>query len=548
MAENEEGASSILDNAKHNFQQLTSIQRMGLAALLALGLAAIPVLMLTGREPDMTVLFSNLEDADIQAIVGRLEAQQIPFSMVGNGNTLLVPNDRVHELRMQMAGEGLPEASGVGFEIFDRMSLGVGEFAQKINFRRALQGELARTIGQMPAVQRARVHIVIPERRLFSKTQEPARAAIVVTPRRGGTLSQPQVEGIVHLVASSVEGLDPSQVTVVDSRGQVLSRPEQEGFVELSGSQLEMQRAIEMDFERRVQTMLDQVLGPDKSVVRITAALDFRQMEVTEEQFDPEAQVVRSEQRSQEKVSGNDGPAGVPGTRSNVPNEDPPEGNNSNKEAKRKSETINYEINRKISKVIEPSGTIQRLSVAVLVDGTYEKVVNEESGETTSQYVSRGEEEIAKLEKSIKKAVGFSEDRGDQIEVVNYPFEIATPEADEQSTINAVEDFLHVWGGYLKPIVFLLLGLSVLMLVVKPLVKNLLEPPVSATAEALPTGLPATVAEIEEEEVIKVKVDTPEQKALKLAVANPQAAAYVIREWIKEENQKAETETVVEVK
>lgn len=547
MAANEEGVSSILDNAKHNFQQLTSIQRMGLVALLALGLAAIPVLMLMGREPDMTVLFSNLEEADIQAIVGRLEAQQIPFSMVGKGNTLLVPNDRVHELRMQMAGEGLPEASGVGFEIFDRTSLGVGEFAQKINFRRALQGELARTIGQMPAVKRARVHIVIPERRLFSKTQEPARAAIVVTPRRGGTLSKAQVEGIVHLVASSVEGLDPSQVTVVDSRGHVLSRPKQEGLVELTGSQLGMQRAIETDFERRVQTMLDQVLGPDKSVVRITAALDFRQVEVTEEQFDPEVQVVRSEQRSQEKVSGNDGPSGVPGTRSNVPNGDPPEGNKSNKEAKRKSETINYEINRKISKVIEPSGTIKHLSVAVLVDGTYENVVNEESGDTTSQYVPRGEEEMAKLEKSIKKAVGFSEDRGDQIEVVNHPFETATPEAEEQSTIHAVEDFLHVWGGYLKPIVFLLLGLSVLLLVVKPLVKNVFAPPVSATAEALPSGLPATIAEIEEEEVIKVKVDTPEQKALKLAVANPQAAAYVIREWIKEENQ-PEAETMAEVK
>ena len=143
MAENEKDAPSILDNAKRNFQQMTSIQRMGLLALLALGLAAIPVLMLMGREPDMTVLFSNLEEGDIQAIAGRLETQQIPFSMVGNGTTILVPNDRVHELRMQMAGEGLPEASGVGFEIFDRTSLGVGEFAQKVNFRRALQGKFA---------------------------------------------------------------------------------------------------------------------------------------------------------------------------------------------------------------------------------------------------------------------------------------------------------------------------------------------------------------------------------------------------------------------
>ncbi len=541
MAENKEGVASILETAKKNFQQLTSMQRMGVLALLALGIAAIPVLMLIGREPDMTVLFSNLEDADVQAITGRLEAQQVPFSMVGNGNTILVPNDRVHELRLQMAGEGLPEASGVGFEIFDRTSLGVGEFAQKVNYRRALQGELARTIGQMPGVQRARVHIVIPERRLFSNDREPARAAVVVTPKRGGTLSPAQVEGVVHLVASSVEGLDPSQVTVVDSRGEVLSRPEQEGQVELSGSQLELQRALETDFERRVQTMLDQVLGLDKSVVRVSAALDFRQVEVTEEQFDPETQVVRSEQRSQEKVKGNDGPSGVPGTRSNVPNEESPEGSNGTKEAKRKSETINYEVNRKVSKVVEPSGTIKRLSVAVFVDGTYKEVVDEESGETTSTYVPRSEEEMGKLAESIKKAVGFSEERGDQIEVVNYPFESALLDAGEQSTITVMEDFLITWGGYLKPLVFLLLGLSVLLFVVRPLVKQLVAPPVPASATALPQGLPATVGELEAQE----EVLSPEQQAVQLAIQNPQAAAFVIREWIKSEN---ETETAVEAK
>ncbi len=538
MAEDEVSTKSLLDTAKENFQQLPSVQRMGLLSLLALALAAIPVLMLMGREPDMTVLFSNLEDGDVQAIAGRLEAQQVPFTMVGNGNTIMVPSEKVHELRIQMAGEGLPEASGVGFEIFDRTNLGVGEYAQKINFRRALQGELARTISQMPGVQRARVHLVIPERRLFSNDREPSRAAVVVTSKRGGTLNENQIQGVVHLVASSVEGLDPAQVTVVDSRGQVLSRPEQEGQVELSGTQLEMQRSVETDFERRLQTMLDQVLGPDKSVVRVSAALDFRQVEVTEEQFDPDTQVVRSEQRSQEKVSGNDGPSGVPGTRSNVPNEDEPDGNNGNKEAKRKSETVNYEMNRKVSKVIEASGKIQRLSVAVLVDGSYKDVVNEESGETTSEYVPRPEAEMTKLVESIKKAVGFSEARGDQIEVVNHPFEPSVLEAEEQSAINAVEDFLITWGGYLKPLVFLLLGLSVLMLVVKPLVKNLVTPPPPPMA-ALPQGLPATVGELEAKE----EVITPEQQAVQLAIANPQAAAFVIREWIKDE-----TEVEVEAK
>lgn len=538
MAEGEVITKSLLDTAKENFQRLTSVQRMGLLSLLALAIAAIPVLMLMGREPDMTVLFSNLEDGDVQAIAGRLEAQQVPFTMVGNGNTIMVPSEKVHELRIQMAGEGLPEASGVGFEIFDRTNLGVGEYAQKINFRRALQGELARTISQMPGVQRARVHLVIPERRLFSNDREPSRAAVVVTSKRGGTLNENQIQGVVHLVASSVEGLDPAQVTVVDSRGQVLSRPEQEGQVELSGTQLEMQRSMETDFERRVQTMLDQVLGPDKSVVRVSAALDFRQVETTEEQFDPDTQVVRSEQRSQEKVSGNDGSSGVPGTRSNVPNEEEADGNSGNKEAKRKSETVNYEMNRKVSKVIEASGNIERLSVAVLVDGSYKEVVDTESGETTSEYVPRAEAEMSKLVESIKKAVGFSEARGDQIEVVNHPFEPSALEAEDQSTINAVEDFLITWGGYLKPLVFLLLGLSVLMLVVKPLVKNLVTPPAAPSA-ALPQGLPATVRELEVQEVVV----TPEQQAVQLAIANPQAAAFVIREWIKDE-----TEVGVEVK
>ena len=184
---------------------------------------------------------------------------------------------------------------------------------KKVNFRRALQGELSRTISQMPGVLRARVHLVTPERHLFTSEAEPARAAVVITPKRGGKLSPEQVQGIVHLVASSVENLVPKQVTVVNSRGQVLTRPEQEGQMELSGSQIEIQRNLERDLEHRVQTMLDQVLGSEKSVVRVSALMDFRQIETTEEAFDPETQVVRSEQRSQEKVMGDDGVAGCPG-------------------------------------------------------------------------------------------------------------------------------------------------------------------------------------------------------------------------------------------
>jgi len=536
MDENQNSFTSIVENIKQNFERLTMPQRLGLVVLLAFGLASVPVLFLIGQEPELAVLFSNMEDGDVQAIMTRLEAQQIPYSMAPGNNTLMVPADQVHQLRLQFAADGLPEAGGVGFEIFDRTNLGVGEFAQKVNFRRALQGELSRTISQMPGVQRARVHLVTPERRLFTSQNEPARAAVVITPKRGGSLTPGQVQGIVHLVASSVENLDPKQVTVVNSRGQVLTRPEQEGQMELSGSQIEIQRSLERDLEHRVQTMLDQVLGAEKSVVRVSALLDFRQVEITEEAFDPETQVVRSEQRSQEKVMGDDGVAGVPGARSNVPSEDTSLGAPGKKEAKRKSETVNYEVNRKVSKVVEASGTIKRLSVAVLVDGMYSTVVNEETGESTSEYAPRSEEQMSKLVESIKKAVGFSAERGDQIEVVNHQFDNSPVEGEEQTSLGLVEEFIMAWGGHIKPLVLLLLGLVIVFVVVKPLVKNIVEPPIVQTALTA-QGLPATVGELEAQE----EVVTPEQQALQLAIQNPQAAAFVIREWMKEESE-AESE------
>lgn len=533
MAEQADIATSIPQNIIRNFQRLSPQKRMGLIALLALGIAVIPVLLLMGREPEMSVLFSNLEKDDVDAIVSRLDSQQIPYAMAAGGNTILVPQDQVHRLRIQMAQEGLPEASGVGFEIFDRSSLGIGEFTQKVNYRRALQGELARTISQMPGVVRARVHLVIPEKRLFSSDRDPARAAVVITPRRGSTMSASQVRGIVHLVSSSVEGLEASQVTVVDSRGQVLSQPQEEGQAQLTASQIDVRRELEADLERRVQTMLDQVLGTNKSVVRVSAELDFRQVEVTEEQFDPESQVVRSEQRSQEKVTGEDGPGGVPGSRSNVPNEESPATPTSaGKEAKRKSETVNYEVNRKVSRIVEPTGTIKRLSVAVLVDGTYETAVNEQTGESTQQYVPRSEEEMTRLVESVKTAVGYSAERGDQIEVVNQEFQTPSIESEGSTTLGKVQDILGTWGGFLKPLAFLLLGVLVLVMVVKPLVKNIISPPV-IHGQALPDGLPATVGQLEAQQA-DVR---PEEQAVQLAIQNPQAAAIVIRQWIKEENE-----------
>ncbi|MGB0909397.1 MAG: flagellar basal-body MS-ring/collar protein FliF [Nitrospirales bacterium] len=536
MAEKAEHPKTLPDTILYNFMALTMPQRIGLVLLLALGIAVIPMLALMGKEPDMGVLFANLEQGDVQAILSNLDRQGIPYELSQAGDTIKVPNEKVLELRLQMATDGLPEASGVGFEIFDRVGLGTTQFVQKMNYRRALQGELARTIAQIGEVERARVHLVIPERRLFTSDKQPARAAVVLTLRRGASLTQSQVQGVIHLVSSSVEGLDPAEITIVDGHGQVLSNTIAQKESQLTTSQVEMQRSVERDYEERVQSMLDKVLGRNKSVVRVSSVLDFRQVEVTEETYDPESQVVRSENRSQEKITeeSGGGESGVPGVRSNVPNDGDVTGiNGGPKEAKRKNETLNYELNRKVSKIVEPTGSVKRLSVAVLVDGTYAPAEGADAGGEASdsdmKYIPRSEEEMTKLVDIVKKSVGFSEARGDEIEVVNTPFEGTPLKEGDEHVATVVQSFLTTWGGVIKPAVFLLLGLLVLLFVVRPMVTSLTTPP-AEPVQIPQDGLPATVADYESE-----ITETPEETAIKLASDNPATAAHVIRSWLKEE-------------
>ena len=524
--------ATLSESLLSNFQALTLTQRIGVVVVLALALATIPMLMIMGKEPELVVLFSQLNPDDTRAIVQELGKQGAVYEVGEDGNTIKVPAERVHELRLQMASLGLPESAGVGFEIFDRTGLGVTPFTQQMNYRRALQGELARTISQLSQVERVRVHLVIPEKRLFTTEQKPAQAAVVLTLKRGNPLGGTQVQGIVHLVASSVEGLEPGQVTVVDNHGQVLSQHSADGDAQLTASQIETQRRVERDLEQRVQTMLDQVLGRDKSVIRVTAPLEFRQVEITEESFDPNSQVVRSENRSQEKVVEAGASLGVPGVRTNVPNDLKASTGGRPKEAKRKNETLNYEVNRKVSKIIEPTGAIKRLSVAVLVDGTYESpqgVDGQTDGNTAEKYVPRPEQEIQNLVQIVKKAVGFSEERGDQIEVINVPFESPAIPEGEDSVTAGVQSFLAAWGGFLKPVLFFVLGVMVLWFVVRPMALNLSKP--GAEPVLLPKkGLPATVTEYESQ-----ISETPQEQAIKLAADNPASAAQVIRTWIKEE-------------
>ncbi len=483
------------------------------------------------QQGEMQVLFSNLTPEDSGAIVTKLKEQKVPYSIAGNGGTILVPSDKVHELRLLMATQSLPQGGGVGFEIFDRTSVGQTDFVQKLNYRRALQGELARTVAQFAEVERARVHLAIPERSLFADRRERPRASVIVTLRKGKTLSAGQVQGISHLVASSVEGLQPHEVTVVDASGQILSQALGDGVSQVAGAQLDSKRALEKDLEGRVQSMLERVVGGGKAVVRVSSVLDLRQVERTEETFDPNVQVVRSENRQQEKTASTEkNEGGVAGTPSNLPDRTAPtaEGG-SNSSATRTTATVNYELNRSVSRIVEPVGTIKRLSVAALVDGRYD-VTTGKDGKVARKYIPRNEDEIKKLEEVVKKAVGFSQERGDQVEVLNVAFDSNAVEIGEPAGAAEASAGNPMMAQYIRYGMLAVLAMVIFLFVVRPMMRLLTSPVVSAEQLAMRGAtLPATVGQVE------AALGGPEMNPfISMGQANPQSTAMVVQKWLKE--------------
>ncbi|TKB66600.1 MAG: flagellar M-ring protein FliF [Nitrospira sp.] len=508
-------------------------QRMIVLVALAGSIAGLIAIALWTQQPDMQVLFTNLNPEDAAGIVDKLKETKVPYETTGGGNTILVPSAQVHELRLQLATQGLPHGGGVGFEIFDRSSIGMSDFVQKLNYRRALQGELARTIAQMPEIERARVHLATPERRLFSSDENRARASVVVSLRNGQALAKTQVNGIVHLVSSSVEGLQVKDVTVVDGHGRLLSSAAgSDDAAGLTGSQLEYQRTVEKDIETRIQSMLERIVGVNKAVVRVSSILDFRKVETTEEKYDPNSQVVRSEQRGQEKASGVNGvtSGGVPGVQSNVPEGTGQEPAQTSSSANQnKNETVNYEISRTVSRVVESTGSIKQLSVAVLVDGIYEAATLSEGGKTasdaTKKYVARSEEDMKRIEEIVKKAMGYSLERQDQVQVTNVPFDIVTEEPPAQG-IEAAAESSSSLAPYIRYGVGGGLFLLILFMVVRPLMTML--GTVGSSTESATPPLPASVSQVEASLAGK-----PRSQIVDMARGNPDNTALVVKQWLK---------------
>lgn len=451
------------------FMALPPAKRWVVGGVVVVSIAAFFLLITVANRTDYRPLFTNLTTEDAGEIVKKLKDQKIPYRIAGDGKAVLVPSEKVYDLRLSLASEGLPQGGGVGFEIFDRKNFGMTEFVQKLNYQRALQGELSRTIGQITGVESARVHLTVPEKSLFKENEKPPTASVVLKVKGNRTLRDNDVQGIVHLVASAVEGMDTEHVTVLDNRGKVLSRnTPSDATSKMTASMQETQRTYEKNMEERLQSLLDKAVGSGKSVARVTATFDFRQVEKFEEKYDPET-VVRSEQRSEEKQGGSSAISGVPGVQSNLGKAPPVPGVNGN--GSKNDETLNYEVSRMTARTIEPVGTISKVSVAILVDGKYEAPAagKDAKADAKPKYSPRSADELQKIESLVKSSVGFNAERGDQVTVVNVPF---------QETGDAGVDEAKWWNA---PILLSLLKngligfgfLALLLFVVRPLMKTL---------------------------------------------------------------------------
>lgn len=490
------------------------------------------------NRPDMTTLFSQLNPSDAGTIVEELKSSKIPYRVADGGTRILVPSGVVHETRLRLATRGLPQGGGVGFEIFDRTTIGTTDFVQRLNYQRALQGELSRTIGQIKEVTAARVHLALPQPSVFTEQEKPATASVVLNLRPGGRLTPEQVRGIVHLVSSSVEGLNPDRVTVIDTSGKLIVRPAENGLSQTSSKQFEMQEGVEADLERRIRTMLEEILGPNKATVRVAAQMDFTSVERTEERFDPRG-VIKSEQRTTEtQNSSTTAPVAVAaGAASNVPSETAAQSTSGQNTAKtiKEAETVQYDVGKVFERKVFSPWELKRISVAVMVDGS-SKVVADGKGGERKEYVPRKSEEIEKIKVVVKNAVGFNASRGDEVEVVEFPFD--TSAMEKERTLMEEGERKAFWYSLATQAGTAIGVLLILFFVLRPLIRALKgrRLPALDVPRTFSISQPSTTALGEGPPQVQaldiVQNDPLRQGLVELATKQPAVVAQLVRAWM----------------
>jgi flagellar M-ring protein FliF len=492
-----ERLTEILEKLKSYYASLSPKKRMALGGITAASLVAIMAITMVMKHDPQQVLFSELHQEDAKAIAKKLSEQNIPYRVSEDSRTITVAQSQVYKARMELAKEGLPGQDVVGFEKFDTTSIGMSSYVQKIQYVRAIQGELTRSIQRLAAVKTARVHISIPPKKVFMEEEEPPKASVVVELKPGMTPSKTEVTGIANLVASAVEGLKVGQVTIVDTKGNFLHRPGDESAQSLTSSFLELQRSIESEYEKRVEEILTPVVGFGKVRAKVTAEIDPSRTNTTEETYDSEKAVPRQTMKTEEIVSGSrPNPVGIPGSRSNLPGA---EANNpqvpmANSSTEKNTNNTSYAIPKKVQVIDKPSGNIKRLTVAVVVDGYYTKGAAPNSADVFSP---RPEAELKRLQDLVANTVGFDVQRRDSITVSSLPFnniEVTEPQEVTKPWYDMKELSQHgIRNGLIALVVMMFF-----FLVLRPFLKWTVAAEVKKeSADGVPDMLPRTVSELE---------------------------------------------------
>src|SRR6201985_3171581 len=514
---------------------------MALVAVPAALIVFFSFVIMRVTTPQLTTLFTDLSTEDSSGIIKELERQAIPFELRNDGAVIMVPKDKVTRLRVHLAESNLPKGGGVGYEIFDKSdALGTTSFVQNINHLRALEGELARTIRAIDRVQFARVHLVLPERALFSRETPEPSASIVVRVR--GSLEPSQVRAIRHLVASAVNGLKPQRVSIVDESGQLLANGGEDANNEGATGD-ERRAAFEKRMRSQIETIVSSVVGSGRARVQLTADFDYNKITETSDKFDPEGRVLRSSQTREESSATAENNGQV-----TVGNELPGNQGNSTTpvardQSKKTEKTNNYEISRTTKTEVTEAGRVNRISVAVLVDGNYTK---NDKGDLV--YQERSKEELDRIATLVRSAIGFDQKRGDQVEVVNLKF--AEPPAvgpfNEPTGLLGMLQFTKDDLMYFIELgVMMLLSLVVLFMVIRPLVRRILAsevvPALPEPVMALPEPAPAPAQNLVPTntavDVAQVQGQLHAQtmhRVGELVERNPNETVSIVRQWMTE--------------
>lgn len=536
------------------------------AAVATIGLVA--AIVYYGSQPDYGVLFSDLNPTDAQNIIEKLKTSSVPYSIANGGTTIQVPNDKISELRLQMAGEGVISGGHVGFDLFDKTNFGATDFAQQVNYRRAIEGELAKTLESMEELEGARVHITPKKESVFTEKEEGAKASVMLRVKQGKQLSEERTEAIVNLVSNSVEGLDPASISVMDTRGRLLtsghSKSGGNGDAGAFNAQLEAKQKFEAENAARIIALLEPVVGEGRVRADIAADVDFSQVEQTEEKYNPQSQVIRSQQSAQEsRNTSKTNPAGVVGARANDPTavNPPVQQNQQNGNDQRVATTTNYEIDKTVKKTIGGGGRVNRLTVSVVVD---HKNVN-------GTEVARTADEIKQMQDLVGAAVGVDTNRGDSVVVQTMPFD--RPQIEEGTT-----NWLTKNNQIIKPAIkygtLALVALLILFFIVRPArkaIKAAIAPPTDepnlltegieedadidkekreemlANGKAIPELEPMmTVAELEAkmdgvglenegtEGNLKAQIETVRKTLIAQTIREPEMVVSTLRGWLRE--------------